>query len=108
LKNQPATGIFIPDLIYSTKPDRVFAGAALATLLGVGAELATPENRQGVDRVIIAGRDSLQYSVNQVGHEMARCNMNIQPTLTERPGLPVRIIVIRDLTLRPYRGGVSP
>ncbi|HBN9689376.1 MULTISPECIES: TrbI/VirB10 family protein [Pseudomonas] len=83
--------------------DRVFAGAALTTLLGVGAELAAPENRQDGDRIIIAGRDGLQDSVNQVGQEMTRRNMNIQPTLTERPGLPVRIIVNRDLVLRPYQ-----
>lgn len=83
--------------------NRVFAGAALTTLLGIGAELAAPENRQDGDRVIIAGRDGLQDSVNQVGQEMTRRNMNIQPTLTERPGLPVRIIVNRDLVLRPYQ-----
>ncbi len=83
--------------------DRIFAGAALTTLLGVGAELAAPENRQGGDRVIVAGRDSLQDSVNQAGQEMTRRNLNIQPTLTERPGLPVRIIVNRDLVLRPYQ-----
>ncbi|HCE7954207.1 TPA: TrbI/VirB10 family protein [Pseudomonas aeruginosa] len=83
--------------------DRVFAGAALTTLLGIGAELAAPENRQDGDRIIIAGRDGLQDSVNQVGQEMTRRNMNIQPTLTERPGLPVRIIVNRDLVLRPYQ-----
>ena len=81
----------------------VAAGAALTTLLGIGAELASPENRQNGDRVIIAGRDGLQDSVNQVGQEMTRRNMNIQPTLTERPGLPVRIIVNRDLVLRPYQ-----
>ena len=46
--------------------DRVFAGAALTTLLGIGAELAAPENRQDGDRIIIAGRDGLQDSVNQV------------------------------------------
>ncbi|WP_454710787.1 TrbI/VirB10 family protein [Cupriavidus nantongensis] len=83
--------------------DRIFAGAALTTLQGVGAELAAPENRQDGDRVIIAGRDSLQDSVNQVGQEMTRRNLNIQPTLTERPGLPVRIIVNRDLVLQPYQ-----
>ncbi len=83
--------------------DRVFAGAALTTLLGIGAELAAPENRNGGDRVIIAGRDSLKDSVNQVGQEMTRRNMNMQPTLTERPGLPVRVIVNRDLVLRPYQ-----
>ena len=83
--------------------DRVFAGAALTTLLGVGAELAAPQNRQNGNRVIIAGQGSLQDSVNQVGQEMTRRNINIQPTLTERPGLPVRIIVNRDLVLRPYQ-----
>jgi type IV secretion system protein TrbI len=83
--------------------DRVFAGAALTTLLGVGAELAAPENRQNGNRIVIAGRDSAQDSINQVGQEMTRRNMNIQPTLTGRPGLPVRIIVNRDLMLRPYQ-----
>ena len=82
--------------------DRIVASAALTTLLGIGAELAAPENRQDGNRVIIAGRDGLQDSVNQVGQEMTRRNVNIQPTLTERPGLPVRIIVNRDLVLRPY------
>jgi type IV secretory pathway VirB10-like protein len=69
----------------------------------VGAELAAPENRQDGNRIVIAGRDSAQDSINQVGQEMTRRNMNIQPTLTERPGLPVRIIVNRDLVLRPYQ-----
>ncbi|MDO8206332.1 MAG: conjugal transfer protein TrbI, partial [Gallionella sp.] len=47
-----------------------------------------------------------------VGQEITRRNMNIQPTLTARPGLPVRLIVARDLALRPYqplfyqRGGI--
>ena len=83
--------------------NRVFAGAVLTTLLGVGAELAAPENRQDGNRIVIAGRDSAQDSINQVGQEITRRNMNIQPTLTARPGLPVRVIVARDLVLRPYQ-----
>ncbi len=91
---------------------RIFAGAALTTLLGVGAELAAPQNRRDGNRIVIAGRDSAQDSINQVGQEITRRNMNIQPTLTARPGLPVLIIVARDVQLRPYqplflqRGGV--
>jgi integrase len=46
---------------------------------------------------------SAQDTANQVGQEFTRRNLNIQPTLTERPGLPVRIIVNRDLVLRPYQ-----
>jgi type IV secretion system protein VirB10 len=83
--------------------DRVFAGAVLTTLLGVGAELAAPENRQDGNRIVIAGRDGVQDTVNQVGQEVTRRNLNIQPTLTARPGLSVRIIVNRDLVLRPYQ-----
>ena len=82
---------------------RILAGAALTTLLGVGAELAAPENRQDGNRIIIAGRDSAQDSINQVGQEMTRRNMNVQPTLTARPGLSVRIVANRDLRLRPYQ-----
>ncbi|KHK52080.1 conjugal transfer protein TrbI [Ralstonia sp. A12] len=83
--------------------DRVFAGAALTTLLGVGAELASPKERQNSGGIAGAGRDSLQNSVNLAGQEMTRRNLNIQHTLTERPGLPVRIVVNRDLVLRPYQ-----
>ena len=92
---------------------RILAGAALTTLLGVGAELAAPENRQDGNRVVIAGRDSAQDSINQVGQELTRRNLNVQPTLTARPGLPVRIVANRDLVLRPYqplflqRGGMQ-
>lgn len=83
--------------------ERLIAGAALTTLLGVGAELVAPENRQNGDRVIIAGRGSLQNSVNHAGQELTRRNLDVQPTLTLRPGLPLRIIVNRDLVLQPYR-----
>ena len=34
----------------------------------------------------------------------SRRNLNIQPTLTIRPGFPVRVIVNRDLVLAPYQG----
>jgi type IV secretory pathway VirB10-like protein len=32
-----------------------------------------------------------------------RRNLNIQPTITIRPGFPVRVIVNRDLVLAPYQ-----
>ncbi len=39
----------------------------MTSLLGVGAELASPSNRSDGNQVIISGRDSLQDTVNQVG-----------------------------------------
>lgn len=83
--------------------DRVFAGAALSTLLGMGAELAAPDNRTDGDRIIIAGRQSAQDTVNQVGQEITKRNLNIQPTLTIRPGFPMRVMVNKDLVMRPYQ-----
>ena len=83
--------------------DRILAGAALTTLLGVGAELAAPQNQGGGNGVVIAARDGVQDTVNQVGQEITRRNLQIQPTITIRPGMPVRIVVNRDITLRPYR-----
>lgn len=82
---------------------RLLAGAVMTTLLGIGAELAASDNRQDGHRANSAGRDGLQDAANQVGQQMTRHTMNIQPTLTSRPGLPVRVIINRDLVLRPYQ-----
>ncbi len=83
--------------------DRILAGAALSTLLGVGAELAAPESRADGNRVVIATREGLQDSVNQVGQEITKRNLSVQPTLTVRPGFVLRVMVSKDLVLRPYQ-----
>ena len=83
--------------------DRILAGAALSTLLGIGAELAAPESRTDGNRIVIAGRESAQDTVNQVGQEITKRNVSIQPTLTIRPGFPMRVMVSKDLVLRPYQ-----
>jgi len=82
---------------------QLLAGAALSTLIGVGAELAAPDRSAGQGQVIVAARQSVQDTVNQVGQELTRRNLNVQPTLTIRPGFPVGVIVNKDLVLRPYQ-----
>ena len=54
--------------------------------------------------IIQALRLSAANSLNQTGQQVVRRNLNIQPTLTIRPGFPVRVIVNRDLVLEPYGG----
>lgn len=71
--------------------------------LGVGVELAAPENRQDGDshhRRPTRWRAGQHQSSWQA---VARGDLNIQPSLIERPGLPVRIIVNRDPLLSPYQ-----
>lgn len=69
----------------------------------MGTELAAPENRTDGNRVVIAARQGVQDTVNQVGQEATKKNMSIQPTLTIRPGFPMRVMVSKDLILRPYQ-----
>ena len=79
---------------------RLFTAAALSTLLGVGAQLGAATNDSAI---LTALRRGSTDSLNQAGQQVVRRNLNIQPTITIRPGFPVRIIVNRDLVLAPYR-----
>lgn len=81
---------------------RIVAGAALSTLIGVGAELAAPDRSNADGRIVIATRESVQETVNQVGQQVTGRNLDLQPTLTVRAGFPVRVMVSRDLVLRPF------
>jgi type IV secretion system protein VirB10 len=74
--------------------------AGLSTLLSIGAELATNDD----DRLIQAIRNGGQDTINDAGQQIVRRQLNIAPTLTIRPGFPVRVIVTRDLVLEPYGG----
>lgn len=74
--------------------------AGLSTLLSVGAELAVDND----DRLIQAIRNGGQDTINDAGQQIVRRQLNIAPTLTIRPGFPVRVIVTRDLVLEPYGG----
>ena len=80
-----------------------FQAALLSTLLGVGSQLGTGTGAGTNADVITALRRGSSDSMNQTGQRAVQRNLNIQPTLTIRPGFPVRVIVNRDLVLQPYR-----
>jgi type IV secretion system protein TrbI len=83
----------------------LFKAGLLSTLLSVGAELGSGAgNGNGDSAVLQALRRGAGDSLNQTGQQFVRRSLNMQPTLTIRPGLPVRVIVNRDLILEPYRG----
>lgn len=79
----------------------LFKAALLSTILAVGTELGSDQNDSDIVRALRRGTGD---TVNQAGQQVVRRNLNIQPTLTIRPGYPVRVIVTRDLVLQPYRG----
>ncbi|BBD01497.1 TrbI/VirB10 family protein [Sphingobium sp. YG1] len=74
-------------------------GVAFATLLGVGSELTIT----GESDLVQAIRQSTQQNVSRAGDQLTSRNLNIQPTITIRPGAIVRLVVHKDLILAPWR-----
>jgi len=72
-------------------------GAAISTLLGVGANVTF----SGESDLVEAIRQSTQQNVSRAGDQITSRNLQIQPTISIRPGAPVRLVVHRDLILAP-------
>ena len=79
----------------------LLAGAALSTLLSVGSEAGTSDTE---NNLVQALRQGASQGFSQVGQQVVSRSLNVQPTLTIRPGYPVRVLVTRDLVLEPYDG----
>lgn len=77
----------------------LFKAAILSTLLSVGAEAGTSDSENNLAQAI---RQGASQSINQTGQQIVSRNLNIQPTLTARFGLPVTVSVDQDLVLEPY------
>lgn len=73
----------------------VLKAALVSTLLGVGSELGAG-NDSDLTRAI---RRGTQDSINRAGEQIVSRELNVRPTLTIRPGYPVRVLVTRDLVL---------
>ena len=76
---------------------RVFLAAGLATILNLGLESGA-ETEDDVARAI---REAAQDTIGRTGDEIVRQQLAVPPTLTIRPGFPVRVMVTRDLILEP-------
>jgi len=79
----------------------LFKAAALSTLLSVGAQAGSSGNDSDIVQAL---RQGASQSINQTGQQVVSRQLNIAPTLTIRPGFPIRVIVTRDLVLEPYGG----
>ena len=79
----------------------LFKAAILSTILSVGAEAGTSSSENDLAQAI---RQGASQSINQAGERVVCRSLDIQPTITIRPGFPVRVLVTRDLVLEPYRG----
>ena len=67
--------------------------ALLSSVLAVGAALGS-DNDSDIARAL---RQGVQDTVNQTGQQVVRKQLDVQPTLTLRAGLPLTILVTRDI-----------
>ena len=77
----------------------LFTAAILSTVLSVGSEAGTSNSENNLAQAI---RQGASQSLSQVGEQVVGRSLNVQPTITIRPGFPVRVMVTHDLVLEPY------
>lgn len=73
----------------------VFKAALISTLLGIGAEAGAG----GDSALVRALRRGSQESIGRTGEQIVSRELDVRPTLTIRPGYPVRVLVTRDIIL---------
>lgn len=78
---------------------RVLAAAALSTLLAIGAEAGSSREESDIIRALRRGGSD---TASSVGRQMVGESLDLAPTLTVRPGAPLRVLLTRDLVLEPY------
>ena len=79
----------------------LFKAALLSTILGVGSEAGSSNDENSLVDAIRRGASD---SISQTGRQVVGRSLQVQPTVTVRPGFPVRVIVTRDLVMEPYSG----
>lgn len=79
---------------------RALLGASLvSTLLGVGSQVGAGG---GDPQLIQALRSGFASAANQTGQQIVGKTLDVQPTLTIRPGYPVRLLLTKDISLEAW------
>lgn len=78
----------------------IFRAALISTLLSIGTEVGNGDD----DELVRALREGSSESIGRTGQDLVRRQLNVQPTLTIRPGFQLRVIVTRDIVMEPGQG----
>jgi type IV secretion system protein VirB10 len=81
---------------------RLIAGAGITSLLAATAQGASGNQTSFAPTVPQLWATNAAQSVNQTGQQLLRRDLQIQPTITVRPGFSVNVILHKDLSLPPY------
>lgn len=80
--------------------DRLAVAIGLSAVLSVIANESEGEEEQGSLSQSVG--DAAAQQAAQSGARIVERELDVRPTLTVRPGAPVRVLVTRDIVLRPY------
>jgi type IV secretion system protein TrbI len=78
---------------------QLLKGIALASLLNVGTTLSIDNTDSDLVKALA---QSTGQTANRAGQTIVERQLNVQPTITVRPGWPLRVIVHKDLVMSPY------
>ena len=72
-------------------------------MIGAGSQIAIGSSDKDENSPLNVAKSELGRQFGQVGTEMIKRNLNIQPTLEIRPGYRFNVMVNKDLILAPYQ-----
>lgn len=75
--------------------------AALSTAIAYGGNLAINPNSTSTNQDVVG--NTIAQEGSQIGQKIIDRQLNVQPTITIRPGWPFRVLVNEGMILKPYR-----
>jgi type IV secretion system protein VirB10 len=82
---------------------RAFGSALMVSLFGVGVELSQPQQQGNVNLTPSQQMTAeIGRQMGQLGIEIARKNLQVQPTIEIRPGYRFVVMLNKDMILSPY------
>ena len=76
---------------------------AIPTKKVAGTQIAIGDGGKDEDSPLNVAKAEMGRQIGQVGTEIIRRNLNIQPTLEIRPGYRFNVMVNKDIILSPYK-----
>jgi type IV secretory pathway VirB10-like protein len=82
--------------------DRLLAAVGLSTVLSLGAQAAAGDPSGYHPSLAQSAASNAAGQINSAGQAVVARQINLQPTITVRPGFGVNVIVTKDMILTPY------
>jgi len=81
---------------------KLLGGVLIGSVLGASGQIATGANYQNPSFGQLAMQGAAQ-NINQVGQQITRKQLGVQPTIIVHPGDPFTIFTTKDIVIPPYK-----